>query len=88
MGHDTHDVHGPKGKFDQIFKTAKSLKLERPQLPKLVSMCFTSTSTCMNFLIQFYFLTSMVQREIMHIGSNYRHGIISYKVEAISLDWQ
>ena len=68
MGHDTHDDHGPKGKFDQIFKTAKSLKLERPQLPKLVSMCFTSTSTCMNFLIQFYFLTSMVQREIMHIG--------------------
>ena len=36
---------------------AKSLKLEKPRLPKLVSMHFTSTSTCMNFLSRFYFLT-------------------------------
>ena len=38
-------------------KQAKSPKLERPHPPKVVSMHFTSTSTCMNFLSLFYFLT-------------------------------
>ena len=40
-------------------KRAKSPKLERPCPPKLISMHFTSTSTCMNFLSRFYFLTPM-----------------------------
>ena len=40
-------------------KGAKSLKPERPHPPKLVSMHFTSTSTCINFLSWFYFLTPM-----------------------------
>ena len=37
----------------------KSPKSKRPHLPKLVCMRFRSTSTCMNFLSQFYFLTPM-----------------------------
>ena len=40
-------------------KGAKSPQPERPQSPKLVCMHFRSTSTCMNFLSQFYFLTPM-----------------------------
>ena len=44
-----------KGNFSQIWKVAKSPKLERPQPPKLVCMHFTSNSTCMNFLSRFYF---------------------------------
>ena len=40
-------------------KQAKSRKLERLHPPKFVCMHFTSTSTCMNFLRQFYFLTPM-----------------------------
>ena len=40
-------------------KGTKSPKLEMPCPPKLVSMHFMSTSTCMNFLSQFYFLTPM-----------------------------
>ena len=32
---------------------------EKPRPPKLVSMHFMSTSTCINFLSQFYFLTPM-----------------------------
>ena len=36
-----------------------SPKPERPHPPKLVCMHFRSTSTCMNFLSQFYFLTPM-----------------------------
>ena len=36
-----------------------SPKLEGPRPPKLVSMHFTSTSTCMIFLSRFYFLTPM-----------------------------
>ena len=40
-------------------KEAKSPKLEKPRPPKLVCMCFRSTSTCMNFLSRFYFLTPM-----------------------------
>ena len=38
-------------------KWTKSPKLEGSHPPKLVCMHFTSTSTCMNFLSQFYFLT-------------------------------
>ena len=55
-------VHGPKwnfGCFEGKWKRGISPKLERPHLPKLVSMHFTSTSTCMNFLSGFYFLTPM-----------------------------
>ena len=40
-------------------KEAKSLKLEGPRPSKLVCMHFMSTSTCVNFLSQFYFLTPM-----------------------------
>ena len=40
-------------------KGPKSPKLEKPHPQNLVSMHFTSTSTCMNFLSQFYFLTPM-----------------------------
>ena len=40
-------------------KEAITPKPERPHPPKLVSMHFTSTSTCMNFLSRFYFLTPM-----------------------------
>ena len=40
-------------------KGAKSPKPERLRPPKFVCMRFTSTSTCMNFLSQFYFLTPM-----------------------------
>ena len=40
-------------------KGPKSPKLEKPCPPNLVSMHFTSTSTCMNFLSSFYFLTPM-----------------------------
>ena len=40
-------------------KRAISLKLERPHPPKLVSMHFTWTSTCMKFLGRFYFLNPM-----------------------------
>ena len=36
-----------------------SPKLERPCPPKLVSMHFTSTSTCINLFSRFYFLTPM-----------------------------
>ena len=42
-----------------IDKGPKSLKPKRLCQPKLVSMHFTPTSTCMNFLRQFYFLTPM-----------------------------
>ena len=37
----------------------KSPKPKKPHPPKLVCMRFRSTSTCMNFLSQFYFLTLM-----------------------------
>ena len=40
-------------------KWAKSPKPEMPCPPKLVCMRFRSTSTCMNFLNRFYFLTPM-----------------------------
>ena len=40
-------------------KEAKSPKPEMPRPPKLVCMCFRSTSTCINVLSQFYFLTPM-----------------------------
>ena len=38
---------------------AITLISERLRPPKLVCMHFTSTSTCMNFLSRFYFLTPM-----------------------------
>ena len=40
-------------------KGAKSPKPKRPCPPKLNCMHFTSTSTCINFLSGFYFLTPM-----------------------------
>ena len=40
-------------------KGEKSPKPERSHPPKLVCMHFGSTSTCMNFLSRFYFLTPM-----------------------------
>ena len=40
-------------------KVPISPKPERLRPPKLVCMRFTSTSNCMNFLSQFYFLTPM-----------------------------
>ena len=54
--------HGPKGKFSRFEgkqKVVISPKPKRPHPPKLVCMHFTSTSTCMNFLSRFYFLTPM-----------------------------
>ena len=44
-------------------KGAISPEMERPCPPKLVCVHFASTSICMNFLRQFYFLTSIVRRE-------------------------
>ena len=55
-------AHGPKGNFGHFegkLKGAITLKPETPRPPKLVCMRFRSTSTCMNFLSQFYFLTPM-----------------------------
>ena len=55
-------VHGPKGNFSHFEgkqKWAKSPKPDKPHQPNLVSMHFTSTSTCIKFLSQFYFLTPM-----------------------------
>ena len=46
-------VHGPKGNFGRFEgkqKGAISPKPKKPRPPNLVSMHFTSTSTCMNFL--------------------------------------
>ena len=51
--------------FEGKQKGAKSPKRERLCPPKLVCMHFTTTSTCMNSLSQFYFLTPMVKREIL-----------------------
>ena len=45
--------------FEGKQKEAITPKSEGLRPPKLVSMHFTSTSTCMNFLSRFYFLTSM-----------------------------
>ena len=58
--------YGPKGNFGRFegkLKGAITPKPERPRPPNLVSMHFTSVSTCMNFLSQFYFLTPM---DIVH----------------------
>ena len=52
---------GSKGKFGKINgkkKGAKSPKPKRPCSPNLAHMHILSTSTCMNFLSQFYFLTT------------------------------
>ena len=60
---DPHGIaHGPKGNFgcfEGKLKGAITPKVERPHPPKLVCMRFGSTSTCMNFLNRFYFLTPM-----------------------------
>ena len=45
--------------FEGKRKEAITPKLERPRPSKLVCMHFMSTSTCMNFLSRFYFLTPM-----------------------------
>ena len=45
--------------FEGKQKGAITPKPEGPRPPKLVCMRFTSTSTCMNFLSKFYFLTPM-----------------------------
>ena len=45
--------------FEGKEKGVISLKPERLRPPKLVCMHFTTTSTCMNFLSRFYFLTPM-----------------------------
>ena len=45
--------------FEGKRKGAITLKPERQHPSKLVCMHFTSTSTCIKFLSQFYFLTSM-----------------------------
>ena len=55
-------VHGQKGNFgcfEGNINVAISPKPERSHPPKSVCMHFTSTSTCLNFLSQFYFLTPM-----------------------------
>ena len=55
-------VHGRKGNFgcfEGNINVAISPKPERSHPPKSVCMHFTSTSTCLNFLSQFYFLTPM-----------------------------
>ena len=55
-------VHGPKGnfgRFEDKLKGAITPKPEKLHPSKLVCMHFTSTSTCMNFLSKFYFLTPM-----------------------------
>ena len=51
-----------EGKFWLFLKAKKGAKSPNPERPctsKLVCMHFMSTSTCMNFLSQFYFLTPM-----------------------------
>ena len=45
--------------FEGKWNGAESPKPKGPHPPKLVCMHFTSTSTCMNFLSRFYFLTPM-----------------------------
>ena len=45
--------------FEDKQKGAITPKSEGPHPPKLFSMHFTSTSTCMNFLSRFYFLAPM-----------------------------
>ena len=55
-------VYGLKGKltiFEGKQKGAKSLKPEGPCPPNLVCMQVISTSTCINFMRRFYFLTPM-----------------------------
>ena len=70
-------VHASKGKFSQIWKEAISLKLERPCPPNLVWMHFTSPSTCMNFLNQFWW-------EILAVlKANKKGGKISKNGEAM-----
>ena len=48
--------------FEGKQKGAITPKPEELRPSKLVSMLFTSTSTCMNFLSRFYFLIPMVRK--------------------------
>ena len=65
--------------FEGKQKGAITPILERPCPPKLVSMHFTSTSTCINFLSRFYFLTSMVRKEILAVFEGKQKGAITSK---------
>ena len=49
-------------------KGAISLKPEKPLPPNLVSMHFTSTSTCTIFLSRFYFSTPMNYIYVVHVS--------------------
>ena len=51
-----HDLFGS---FEGNQKGAKAPKPKRPRPPNLVRMHISSTSTCMNFMSRFYFLTPM-----------------------------
>ena len=51
-----------------FIKVAISLKPEMPCLLKLACMHFTSSSTCVNFLSCFYFLTPMDYSRLKGIG--------------------
>ena len=69
--------------FEGKRKGSKSPKPKKPDQPKLVCMHFTSTSTCMNFLSQFYFLTPMdyivhgLKRNFGHFEGKQKRGEIS-----------
>ena len=58
-------------------KGGESLKPVRSHPPKLVCMHFTSTSTCINFLSRFLFLTPMVQRNNLAVLNANRNEQIS-----------
>ena len=69
--------------FEDKQKGAKSSKWERLRPPKLVCMHFTTTSTCMNFLSRFYFLTPMVEKEILAVFEGKQKGAKSPKREML-----
>ena len=50
--------NGPWSKRE-IWPNLKGSHIKIPHPPKLVCMHFTSTSTCMNFMSRFYFMTPM-----------------------------
>ena len=54
--------YGQKGNFGRFCRQVKGAITPKPKRlrpPQLVCMHFTTTSTCMNFLSRFYFLTPM-----------------------------
>ena len=69
--------------FEGKQKGAITPILERPRPPKLVSMHYTSTSTCMNFLSRFYFLTPIVEKEILAVFEGKQKGAKSPKREML-----